>query len=57
MATGLLGDTLFLDQLQKTSEILGGLVQNVNPFGNYNPTLASDFVNTPFGVPLSLIHI
>lgn len=53
MATGLLGDTLFLDQLQKTSEILGGQVQNVNPFGNYNPTLASDFVNTPFGVPVA----
>ena len=53
MTTGLLGDTLFLDQLQKTSEILGGLVQNVNPFGNYNPTLASDFVNTPFGVPVA----
>jgi len=53
MTTGLLGDTLFLDQLQKTSEILGGQVQNVNPFGNYNPTLASDFVNTPFGVPVA----
>ena len=53
MATGLLGDTLFLDQLQKTSEILGEQVQNVNPFGNYNPTLASDFVNTQFGVPVA----
>jgi hypothetical protein len=43
----------FLEQLQQTAGLLGQQVQNVNPFGNYNPTLASDFVNTPFGVPVA----
>ena len=56
MATGLLGDTLFLDQLQKTSEILGGQVQNVNPFGNYSNFRASDFLRTPFGENIAQIR-
>ena len=38
----------FLEQLQESAGLLGNQIQNVNPFGNYNPTLASDFVNTPF---------
>ena len=43
----------FLEQLQQTAGLLGQQVQNVTPFGNYNPTLASDFVNTQFGVPVA----
>ena len=38
----------FLDQLQQSAGLLSNQVQSVNPFGDYSPTLASDYVS---GVP------
>ncbi len=40
----------FLEQLQESAGLLGNQIQNVNPFGNYNPTLASDYVGGPMGL-------
>ena len=52
MTTGLLGDTPFLDLLQDYTVKFNNRVES-NPFGNYTPMQASDFVNTPFGQPIA----
>jgi len=48
MATGLLGDTSFLDTLQEASQVLNDRVSS-SPFGNYTPSQASDYVVGPLG--------
>lgn len=40
----------FLEQLQESAGLLGNQIQNVKPFGNYDPTLASDYVGGPMGL-------
>ena len=52
MTTGLLGDTPFLDLLQDYTVKFNNRVES-NPFGNYTPMQASDFINTPFGQPIA----
>jgi hypothetical protein len=52
MTTGLLGDTPFLDLLQDYTVKFNNRVET-NPFGNYTPMQASDFINTPFGQPIA----